>query len=127
AAAHPHALRERAVLARVLHAAATDARRRGDRSGAQELLRRADREYAVACAAPGLDEREALELTLERVEALEAQWRLGRDSALLQSAVGMLEAFADAWPDRRDHPAELPLAHGRVLLRLAEVTPDPPQ
>lgn len=56
AAASPHALRERAVLARVLHAAATDARRRGDRSGALDLLRRADREYAVACAAPGLDE-----------------------------------------------------------------------
>ncbi|CAL9452920.1 hypothetical protein SUDANB145_02475 [Streptomyces sp. enrichment culture] len=127
AAAHPHALRERAVLARVLHAAATDARRRGDRSGAQELLRRADREYAVACAAPGLDEREALELTLERVGALEAQWRLGRDSALLQGAVGMLEAFADAWPERHGRPAELPLAHGRVLLRLAEVTTDPPQ
>ncbi|MGP2442706.1 SAV_2336 N-terminal domain-related protein, partial [Streptomyces sp. JW3] len=127
AAAHPHALRERAVLARVLHAAATDARRRGDRTGAQELLRRADREYAVACAAPGLDEREALRLTLERVGALESQYLLGKDSALLQGAVGMLEAFADAWPDRRDRPAELPLAHGRVLLRLSEVTPDPPQ
>jgi hypothetical protein len=124
AAAHPHALRERAVLARVLHAAATDARRRGDRPGALELLRRADREYAVACAAPGLDEREALRLTLERVGALEAQWRLGGDSALLQGAVGMLEAFADAWPDRSSRPPELPLAHGRVLLRLSEVTAD---
>ncbi|GGU45853.1 SAV_2336 N-terminal domain-related protein [Streptomyces daghestanicus] len=127
AAAHPHALRERAVLARVLHAAATDARRRGDRPGALDLLRRADREYAVACAAPGLDEREALRLTLERVGALETQWRLGGDRALLQGAVGMLEAFADAWPDRGDHPPELPLAHGRALLRLAEVTTDPPQ
>ncbi|CAM5584999.1 putative protein OS=Streptomyces fumanus OX=67302 GN=GCM10018772_50620 PE=4 SV=1 [Streptomyces fumanus] len=124
AAAHPHALRERAVLARVLHAAATDARRHGDRPGALELLRRADREYAVASAAPGLDEREALRLTLERVDALEAQWRLGGDSALLQGAVGMLEAFADAWPDRTDRPPELPLAHGRMLLRLAEVTAD---
>ncbi|WP_399888754.1 SAV_2336 N-terminal domain-related protein [Streptomyces sp. BBFR51] len=127
AAAHPHALRERAVLARVLHAAATDARRRGDRSGALELLRRADREYAVACAAPGLDEEEALRLTLERVASLETQWRLGGDSALLQSAVGMLEAFADAWPDRRDRPSELLLAHGRTLLRLSEVTADPAQ
>jgi hypothetical protein len=127
AAAHPHALRERAVLARVLHAAATDRRRRGDRRGALDLLRRADREYAVACAAPGLDEKEALRLTLERVGALEAQWRLGGDSALLQGAVGMLEAFADAWPDRRSRPPELPLAHGRVLLRLSEVTADPVQ
>lgn len=127
AAAPPHALRERAVLARVLHAAATDARRRGDRSGALDLLRRADREYAVACAAPGLDEGEALRLTLERVASLETQWRLGGDSALLQSAVGMLEAFADAWPDRSDRPAELLLAHGRTLLRLSEVTADPVQ
>ncbi|WP_416531095.1 SAV_2336 N-terminal domain-related protein [Streptomyces coelicoflavus] len=127
AAAPPHALRERAVLARVLHAAATDARRRGDRSGALDLLRRADREYAVACAAPGLDEGEALRLTLERVASLETQWRLGGDSALLQSAVGMLEAFADAWPDGSDRPAELLLAHGRTLLRLSEVTADPVQ
>jgi hypothetical protein len=127
AAAHPHAVRERAVLARVLHAAATDARRRGDRPAALELLRRADREYAVACAAPGLDEKEALRLTLERVGSLEAQWRLGGDSALLQGAVGMLEAFADAWPDRRDRPPELPLAHGRTLLRLSEVTAEPAQ
>ncbi|MFJ8804602.1 SAV_2336 N-terminal domain-related protein [Streptomyces sp. NPDC102490] len=127
AAAPAHALRERAVLARVLHAAATDARRRGDRSGALDLLRRADREYAVACAAPGLDEEEALRLTLERVASLETQWRLGGDSALLQSAVGMLEAFADAWPDRSDRPFELLLAHGRTLLRLSEVTADPAQ
>jgi hypothetical protein len=127
AAAHPHGLRERAVLARVLHAAATDARRRGDRPGALELLRRADREYAVACAAPGLEEKEALRLTLERVGSLETQWRLGGDSALLQSAVGMLEAFADTWPDRRDRPSELLLAHGRTLLRLSEVTADPDQ
>lgn len=127
AAAHPHGLRERAVLARVLHAAATDARRRGDRSGALELLRRADREYAVACAAPGLDEEEALRLTLDRVGSLETQWRLGGDSALLQGAVGMLEAFADTWPDRPDRPSELLLAHGRTLLRLSEVTADPDQ
>ncbi|MEB8336249.1 SAV_2336 family protein [Streptomyces endophyticus] len=123
AAAHPHALRERAVLARVLSTAATDRRRRGDRNGALELLRRADREYAVACSAPDLAEQEALRLTLERVGALEAQWRLGGDSALLQGAVGMLEAFVDTWPDRR-HPPELPLAHGRILLRLSGAAAD---
>ncbi|MEU8688450.1 SAV_2336 N-terminal domain-related protein [Streptomyces sp. NPDC048665] len=128
AVAHPHALRERAALARVLRAAATDRRRRGDQHGALGLLRRADREYAVACAAPGLDPKEALRLTLERVGALETQWHLGGDdSALLQGAVGMLEAFADIWPDRRDRPPELPLAHGRLLLRLAAATTDPEQ
>ncbi|MGW3286448.1 SAV_2336 N-terminal domain-related protein [Streptomyces sp. NPDC001002] len=127
AVAHPHALHERAVLARVLHAAATDRRRRGDHVGALDLLRRADREYAVACAAPDLERAEALKLTLERVGALEAQWRLGDDTALLQGAVGMLEAFADVWPDRRSRPPELPLAHGRVLLRLSGATADPVQ
>jgi hypothetical protein len=127
AVAHPRALRERAVLARVLRAAATDRRRRGDERGALELLRRADREYAVACAAPELNEDEALRLTLERVGALEAQWSLGGDSALLQGAVGMLEAFADAWPDLSRRPPELPLAHGRVLLRLSDATLDPEQ
>ncbi|WP_314218811.1 SAV_2336 N-terminal domain-related protein [Streptomyces zaehneri] len=127
ATAHPRRLHERAVLARVLHAAATDRRRRGDRTGALDLLRRADREYAVACAAPGLDENQALKLTLERVRALEAQWRLGGDSALLQGAVGMLEAFADVWPDRRRRPPELPLEHGRILLRLSGATADPVQ
>ncbi|MEW2168217.1 hypothetical protein AB0912_35285, partial [Streptomyces sp. NPDC007084] len=96
----------------------------GDRRGALDLLRRADREYAVACAAPGLADTEALRLTLERVGALEAQWRLGGDSALLQGAVGMLEAFADAWPDEQPRPPELPLAHGRVLLRLSGATAD---
>ncbi|MYV41479.1 hypothetical protein GT030_22065, partial [Streptomyces sp. SID1328] len=92
-----------------------------------DLLRRADREYAVACAAPDLEPAQALRLTLERVGALEAQWRLGGDSALLQGAVGMLEAFADIWPDRRHRPPELPLAHGRLLLRLADATNDPVQ
>ncbi|MHC3815806.1 SAV_2336 N-terminal domain-related protein [Streptomyces sp. DT9] len=124
AAAVPGAVRERAVLAKVLHAAADDRRRHGDRRGALELLRRADREYTAACAAPGLAPAEALRLTLERVRALEAQWRLDGDSALLQSACGMLEAFADAWPDQENRPAALPLQHGRTLLKLAGATED---
>lgn len=124
AAARPGAVRERAVLAKVLHAAADDRRRRGDRRGALELLRRADREYTAACAAPGLEPGEALRLTLERVRALEAQWRLDGDSALLQSACGMLEAFADSWPDQENRPAVLPLQHGRTLLKLARATED---
>ncbi|WP_329613915.1 SAV_2336 family protein [Streptomyces brevispora] len=124
AAAIPAAVRERAVLAKVLHAAADDRRRRGDRRGALELLRRADREYTAACAAPGLDPAEALRLTLERVRALEAQWRLDGDSALLQSACGMLEAFADSWPDQENRPAALPLQHGRTLLKLSGATDD---
>ncbi|WP_434975752.1 SAV_2336 N-terminal domain-related protein [Streptomyces bluensis] len=128
AVAHPGAVRERAVLARVLRSAATDRMRHGDRRGALDLLRRADREYAVACADPHLDdEKEALRLTLERVGALETQWSLGGDSALLQGAVGMLEAFADAWPERSERPPELPLAHGRILLRLSGATTDPEQ
>ncbi|MFE7576197.1 SAV_2336 N-terminal domain-related protein [Streptomyces sp. NPDC057521] len=124
AAARPGAVRERAVLAKVLHAAADDRRRRGDRRGALELLRRADREYTAACASPGLEPGEALRLTLERVRALEAQWRLDGDTALLQSACGMLEAFADAWPDQENRPAVLPLQHGRTLLKLARATQD---
>ncbi|WP_416968450.1 SAV_2336 N-terminal domain-related protein [Streptomyces sp. 4F14] len=127
AVAHPRALHERAVLARVLHASAGDRRRRGDLPAALDLLSRADREYAVACAAPGLGENEALKLTLERVRALEEQWRLGKDSALLQVSVGMLEAFADVWPDRRTRPPELPLVHGRILLLLSGATADPDQ
>ncbi|MET4641975.1 tetratricopeptide (TPR) repeat protein [Streptomyces atratus] len=127
AAEQPGAIHERAVLAKVLHAAADDRRRRGDRRGALELLRRADREYTVACAAPGLDPAEALRLTLERVRALEAQWRLGGDSALLQSAAGMLEAFGDIWPDQQNRPGALPLAHGRTLLELARATADTEQ
>lgn len=127
AAAVPGAVRERAVLAKVLHAAADDRRRRGDRRGALELLRRADREYTAACAAPGLAPAEALRLTLERVRALEAQWRLDGDSALLQSACGMLEAFADSWPDQENRPAALPLQHGRTLLKLAGATEDTEQ
>lgn len=127
AAAYPGAVRERAVLARVLHAAADDARRRGDRRGALDLLRRAEREYTLACAAPGMEPAEALRLTLERVRALEAQWRLDGDSALLQSACGMLEAFADSWPDQENRPAALPLQHGRTLLKLAGATEDTEQ
>ncbi|MGW2655387.1 SAV_2336 N-terminal domain-related protein [Streptomyces sp. NPDC001478] len=127
AVAHPGAVRERAVLAQVLHAAADDRRRHGDRRGALDLLRRAEREYTAACAAPGLAPAEALRLTLERVRALEAQWRLDGDSALLQSACGMLEAFADSWPDQENRPAALPLQHGRTLLKLSGVTDDPEQ
>nr|WSW66822.1 SAV_2336 family protein [Streptomyces sp. NBC_00995] len=127
AVAHPGAVRERAVLAQVLHAAADDARRRGDRRGALDLLRRAEREYILACAAPGTEPAEALRLTLERVRALEAQWRLDGDSALLQSACGMLEAFADSWPDQENRPAALPLQHGRTLLKLSGATEDPEQ
>ncbi|MEU0836883.1 SAV_2336 N-terminal domain-related protein [Streptomyces sp. NPDC005969] len=127
AAAHPGAVRERAVLAKVLHAAADDRRRRGDRRAALSLLRRADAEYTVASAAPGLDPAEALRLTLERVRAMEAQWRLSGDSSLLQGAVGMLEAFADVWPDQENRPMSLPLAHGRTLLHLARATADPEQ
>ncbi|MFD0026312.1 SAV_2336 N-terminal domain-related protein [Streptomyces sp. NPDC058382] len=127
AAAIPGAVRERAVLAKVLHAAADDRRRRGDRRGALDLLRRADREYTAACAAPGLEPGEALRLTLERVRALEAQWRLDGDSALLHSACGMLEAFADSWPDQENRPSALPLQHGRTLLKLAGATEDTEQ
>ncbi|WP_326657985.1 SAV_2336 N-terminal domain-related protein [Streptomyces sp. NBC_00385] len=127
AVAYPGAVHERAVLAQVLHARADDRRRRGDRRGALELLRRAEREYTAACAAPGLAPAEALRLTLERVRGLEAQWRLDGDSALLQSACGMLEAFADSWPDEENRPAALPLQHGRTLLRLAGATEDTEQ
>jgi hypothetical protein len=127
AAAHPGAARERAVLAKVLHAAVDDRRRRGDRRGALELLRRADREYTAACSDPGLEPAEALRLTLERVRALEAHWRLDGDTALLQAAYGMLEAFADVWPDQENRPVALPLAHGRILLKLAGATVDTEQ
>lgn len=113
----------RDILAATLHATAEDRRRRGDRHEALDLLRRADREYAVACAAPGLGPDQALRLTLARVRALETQWRLGGDSSLLQAAVGMLEAFTDIWPDQHHRPATLALAHGRTLLRLAGTGP----
>ncbi|WP_435246788.1 SAV_2336 N-terminal domain-related protein [Streptomyces sp. NRRL F-5630] len=110
----------RAVLAQVLAALAEDARRQGSRADALDLLRAAEREYAAACAAPGLDPAHALRLTLERVGVLESQFRLSGDSSLLQSGVGMLEALADARTGEQDGvPALLALAHGRLLLRLA--------
>ncbi|MFF3729750.1 SAV_2336 N-terminal domain-related protein [Streptomyces sp. NPDC002476] len=127
AAAHPGAVHERAALAKVLHAAADDRRARGDRRGALELLHRADREYTAACSAPGLEPAEALRLTLERVRALESQWRLDGDASSLQAACGMLEAFADVWPDQENRPAALPLAHGRALLKLSGATVDTEQ
>ncbi|MEU9346811.1 SAV_2336 N-terminal domain-related protein [Streptomyces sp. NPDC048278] len=126
AVAHPHARRERAVLARVLRAAATDRRRRGDPAGALDLLRRADQEYAEACGTPELDQREVLRLTLERAGALEAQWSLDGDSEPLRIAAGLLEALTGAWPDRH-LPPELPLARGRILLRLSGTAEDPEQ
>ncbi|MEU8352158.1 hypothetical protein AB0C60_22710, partial [Streptomyces sp. NPDC048845] len=124
AASRAGAVRPRAALARVLHAAALDHRSSGDLSGALELLRRADREFTAVYAAAGLDPREALGITLERARVLEEQWLLGGDSGLLQETVGMLEAFADAWPVGEAQPGELPLAHGRALLRLARTAPD---
>lgn len=124
AVGNPRAVGNRAVLAAVLHASADDRRRRGDRREALAALRRADLEYAVACAAPGLADDEALRLTLERVRALETQWRISGDSTLLQGAVGMLEAFADTWPDLHARPPELALAHGRALLRLSGAGPE---
>ncbi|MEW2544847.1 SAV_2336 N-terminal domain-related protein [Streptomyces sp. NPDC047002] len=124
---HSGGARGRAVLAAILHAAADDLQRRGDERGALDLLQRADREYTAACASPGMEPGDALRLTLERVRALETQWRLGHDTALLQSAVGMLEAFSDAWPDQRSRPAALPLALGRTLLRLSGATEDTEQ
>ncbi|WP_431036725.1 SAV_2336 N-terminal domain-related protein [Streptomyces sp. P6-2-1] len=110
----------RAVLAQVLAALAEDARRRGARAEGLDLLRAAERQYAAACAAPGLDPAHALRLTLERVGVLESQFRISGDSSLLQSGVGMLEALADARAGEEDEvPALLALAHGRLLLRLA--------
>ncbi|MFJ5091650.1 SAV_2336 N-terminal domain-related protein [Streptomyces sp. NPDC088674] len=120
AVAASHAPAHRAVLAQVLAALAEDARRQGSRAEALDLLRAAEREYAAACAAPGLDPAHALRLTLERVGVLESQFRISGDSSLLQSGVGMLEALADAREgEENEVPALLALAHGRLLLRLA--------
>ncbi|WP_432053374.1 SAV_2336 N-terminal domain-related protein [Streptomyces xiamenensis] len=120
AASHLDSLPARTILARVLHASAAERKEAGDEGAALELWRGADREFAAVCATPGLPPDEALGIALERVRVLEEQWRLGRDPALLQECVGMLEAIADAWPAGRAEPSGLSLAHGRVLLRLAE-------
>ena len=119
AAAHHASVPARAVRARVLQAAAEDRAAVGDDRAALDLLRRADREFTAVCAAPGLDSEQVLGPTLERVKVLEDQWQISGDAGLLQETVGMLEAFADAWPVQRPRPSALPLAHGRALLRLA--------
>ncbi|RMI37670.1 hypothetical protein, partial [Streptomyces triticirhizae] len=124
AAAHAGAPRGRTVLARVLHAAAGERRAAGDTRGALELWRLADREFAAVQATPGLDRAAALGVTLDRVEVLTAQWRLGGDSALLQESVGIVEAVADAWPTDEPQPSGLWLAHGRALLLLADAAQD---
>ncbi|MFC4032484.1 SAV_2336 N-terminal domain-related protein [Streptomyces polygonati] len=124
ATAHPGSVRARAVRARVFQAAAEDRAAIGDDRGALELLRRADREFTAVCAAPGLDPRQLLDATLERVRVLEDQWQLGGDAGLLHETLGMLEAFADSWPPGQDRPSGLPLAHGRALLRLAGTARD---
>jgi tetratricopeptide (TPR) repeat protein len=125
AAAHPGAGRSRAVLARVLHAAASERRTVGDARGALDLLRRADREFTAGSSTPGLEPAEALGIALERARVLEDQWLLGGDAGLLEETVGMLEAFADAWPITEPQPSGLPLAHGRALLELAGTAADP--
>lgn len=118
AAAH-HTLPARAVRARVLQAAAEDRAQVGDDRAALELLRRADREFTAVCAAPGQASEEVLGFTLERISVLERQWEISGDTGLLQETVGMLEAFADSWPPQRSRPSQLPMAHGRALLRLS--------
>ncbi|MEU3459793.1 SAV_2336 N-terminal domain-related protein [Streptomyces sp. NPDC006733] len=127
AAAAPGAVRARAVLARVLHAAASDLRALGQRQAALELLRRADREFTAAGAAADLEPGEALRITLERAEVLEEQWRLSGDTGPLEETIGMLEAFSDGRPrEGRDaaQPAGLSLARGRALLMLAGTADD---
>jgi tetratricopeptide (TPR) repeat protein len=119
AAAHPGSVSARAVRGRVFQAAAEERVAVGDHRGALELLRRADREFTAVCAAPGLASDAVLGATLERVQVLEDQWQLGGDAGLLQETVGMLEAFADAWPLSEARPSGLALAYGRALLRLA--------
>ncbi|MBL1065114.1 SAV_2336 N-terminal domain-related protein [Streptomyces sp. 7-21] len=122
AAAHPGSGHARTVLARVLRAQAGERRLAGDRAGALELLRQADREYAAVYATPGLASQDALGPALERADALTEQWRLGGDTGLLQEAAGMLEAVAAAWPDDAARPSALSLKHGRTLLLLAQQT-----
>lgn len=126
AAAAPGAVRARAVLARVLHAAASDLRGLGQRQAALELLRRADREFTAAGAAD-LEPDEALGITLQRAEVLEEQWRLSGDTGPLQETIGMLEAFSDGRPwagEDAPQPAGLSLARGRALLMLAGTADD---
>ncbi|SHK77186.1 SAV_2336 N-terminal domain-related protein [Actinacidiphila paucisporea] len=124
AAAHPGSVKARAVRAGVLRASADDRSAVGDTRGALELLRRADRELTAVCASPGLERRELLAATLERVQILEDQWLISGETVLLEETVGSLEAFADAWPPGDDRPSQLALAHGRALLRLAGAAPD---
>ncbi|QNA75249.1 hypothetical protein C8250_028165 [Streptomyces sp. So13.3] len=122
AVASPGAVRARAVLARVLHAAASDLRALGQRQAALELLRRADREFTAAGAGAGLEPDETLRITLERAEALEEQWRLSGETGPLQETIGMLEAYSDGHPRSGEdvpQPAGLSLARGRALLMLA--------
>ncbi|MDJ0342500.1 SAV_2336 N-terminal domain-related protein, partial [Streptomyces sp. PH10-H1] len=127
AAASPGAVRARAVLARVLHAAAADLRALGQRTAALDLLRRADREFTGAGAAADLEPDEELRITLQRAEVLEEQWRLSGDTGPLQETIGMLEAFSDGRPwagDDVPQPAGLSLARGRALLMLAGTAED---
>ncbi|MDF9815584.1 SAV_2336 N-terminal domain-related protein [Streptomyces sp. SPB162] len=127
AAAAPGAVRARAVLARVLHAAASDLRALGQRQGALELLRRADREFTAAGAAMDLEPDETLRITLERAEVLEEQWRLSGDTGPLEETIGMLEAYSDGRPwagEDVPQPAGLSLARGRALLMLAGTADD---
>ncbi|MCM2426230.1 SAV_2336 N-terminal domain-related protein [Streptomyces sp. RKAG337] len=128
AVASPGVVRARAVLARVLHAAAADLRALGQRQAALELLRRADREFTAAGAATDLDPEEALRTTLQHAEVLEEQWRLSGDTGPLQETIGMLEAFSDGRPwggGSEPQPAGLSLARGRALLMLAGTAEDP--
>lgn len=127
AAAAPGAVRARAVLARVLHAAASDLRALGQRQPALELLRRAEREFTAAGGATDLEPDETLRITLERAEVLEEQWRLSGDTGPLEETIGMLEAFSDGRPwagEDVPQPAGLSLARGRALLMLAGTADD---
>ncbi|MFG1809444.1 SAV_2336 N-terminal domain-related protein [Streptomyces sp. NPDC049040] len=124
AAAHLGSVKARSARAAVLRASADDRAAAGDNRAALELLRRADRELTAVCAAPELGAGEVLDATLERVQVLEDQWALSGETALLEETVGMLEAFADAWPPNADRPSQLALAHGRALLRLAGAAVD---
>uniref|UniRef100_UPI00066E9132 SAV_2336 N-terminal domain-related protein n=1 Tax=Streptomyces sp. SBT349 TaxID=1580539 RepID=UPI00066E9132 len=127
AAAHPGSLSARAALARVRAAEAGERRAAGDTRGALELWRLADREFHAVSSTPGLDHRLAVDLTLERTQVLEEQWRLTGDTHRLQESIGTLEAVTEAWPTEEPQPSTLPLAHGRALLRLAAAADDAEQ